>query len=89
MKRPLSKLITAFSRLSLLKCDSKFKFGKSKNAQGVKESLLEIEFFTNSGEKVNCSLNSYLYTNTQEQYIDILYDPKNPKNVVYYMNNGK
>ncbi len=66
-----------------------FKFGKSKNAQGVKESLLEIEFFTNSGDKVNCSLNSYLYTNTQEQYIDILYDEKNPKNVVYYVNNGK
>lgn len=66
-----------------------FKFGKSKNAQGVKESLLEIEFFTNSGEKVNCSLNSYLYTNTQEQYIDILYDELNPKNVVYYVNNGK
>ena len=58
-----------------------FKFGRSKNAQGVKESLLEIEFFTNSGEKVNCSLNSYLYTQTQEQYIDILYDEKNPKNV--------
>ena len=66
-----------------------FKFGKSKNAQGVKESILEIEFFTNSGEKVNCSLNSYLYTNTQEQYIDILYDELNPKNVVYYVNNGK
>ena len=66
-----------------------FKFGRSKNAQGVKESLLEIEFFTNSGEKVNCSLNSYLYTQTQEQYIDILYDEKNPKNVVYYVNNGK
>ncbi len=66
-----------------------FKFGRSKNAQGVKESLLEIEFFTNSGEKVNCSLNSYLYTQTQEQYIDILYDELNPKNVVYYVNNGK
>lgn len=66
-----------------------FKFGKSKNAQGTKESLLEIEFFTNSGEKVNCSLNSYLYTDTQEQFIDILYDELNPKNVVYYVNNGK
>lgn len=66
-----------------------FKFGKSKNAQGTKESLLEIEFFTNSGEKVNCGLNSYLYTETQEQFIDILYDEKNPKNVVYYVNNGK
>ena len=39
--------------------------------------------------KGNCSLNSYLYTNTQEQYIDILYDELNPKNVVYYVNNGK
>jgi hypothetical protein len=66
-----------------------FKFSKSKNAQGTKESILEIEFFTNSGEKVNCSLNSFLYTDTQEQYIDILYDPKNPKNVVYYVNHGK
>lgn len=66
-----------------------FKFGKSKNAQGTKESLLEIEFFTNSGEKVNCGLNSYLYTDTQEQFIDILYDEFNPKNVVYFVNNGK
>ena len=60
-----------------------FKFNKSKNDRGVKESMMEIEFFTNSGEKVNCSLNSFLYTETQEEYIDILYDEKNPKNVVY------
>ena len=63
-----------------------FKFSKNKNSQGVKESQLEIEFFTNAGEKVNCGLNSFLYTETQEQYIDILYDETNPKNVVYYVN---
>ena len=63
-----------------------FKFTKNKNNQGTKESALEIEFFTNAGEKVNCSLNSFLYTETQEQYIDILYDESNPKNVVYYVN---
>lgn len=63
-----------------------FKFTKNKNNQGTKESALEIEFFTNTGEKVNCSLNSFLYTETQEQYIDILYDESNPKNVVYYVN---
>ena len=63
-----------------------FKFSKNKNSQGVKESQLQIEFFTNSGEKVNCGLNSFLYTETQEQYIDILYDETNPKNVVYYVN---
>ena len=44
---------------------------------------MKIEFFTNSGEKVECDLNSYLYSETEEQFIDILYDEKNPKNVCY------
>ncbi len=60
-----------------------FKYGKSKNAQGYKEAQMKIEFFTNSGEKVECDLNSYLYSETEEQFIDILYDEKNPKNVCY------
>lgn len=60
-----------------------FKFSKSKNAQGLKESLMKISFFTNNGEKVDADLSSYLYSETQEQYVSILYDEKNPKNVVY------
>ncbi len=60
-----------------------FKFSKQKNATGLKESVMQIEFFTNSGEKVNCELRSYLYTETQEQFVDILYDEKTPTNVVY------
>lgn len=60
-----------------------FKFGRSKNAQGQKESQMKIEFCTSAGEKVACDLSSFLYTETQEQYVDILYDEKNPKNVVY------
>jgi len=60
-----------------------FKFGKSKNSQGVKESNMEIEFSTSTGEQVKTKLSSFLYTETQEEYIDILYDPKDPKTVVY------
>lgn len=60
-----------------------YKFGKAKNAQGQKEAQMKIEFFTNTGEKVACDLNSCLYSETQEQFINILYDAKNPKNVVY------
>lgn len=60
-----------------------FKFGKSKNSKGVKESQLEIEYSTNTGEQVKAKLSSYMYTETQEEYIDILYDPKDPRTVVY------
>lgn len=59
-----------------------FKLGK-KNAAGVKESQMKIEYYTNDGVKVNCDLNSCLYTETQEQFIELLYDEKNPTNVVY------
>lgn len=60
-----------------------FKFSRSKNAQGMKEALLTIEFYTNKGEKVNTSISSYLYSETQEEFIDILYDEKAPKTAVY------
>lgn len=60
-----------------------YKFGKNKDANGNKESLLEIEFYNNKGELIKTKLNSFMYTETQEQYINILYDVKNPKNVVY------
>ena len=90
VKERLSGMTQSHKQNYLKLCGSKgtaqvktYKFNKSKNSEGVKESMLEIEFFTNSGEKVNCSLNSFLYTETQEEYIDILYDEKNPKNVVY------
>ena len=60
-----------------------FKFGKNKDAKGNKESLMEIEFYNNKGELIKARLNSFMYTETQEQYVNILYDMKNPKNVVY------
>lgn len=60
-----------------------FKFGKNKDAKGNRESLMEIEFYNNKGELVKARLNSFMYTETQEQYVNILYDMKNPKNVVY------
>ncbi len=60
-----------------------FKFSKNKDAKGNKESMMEIEFFDNKGEKIKANLNSFMYSETQEQYINILYDKKNPKNVVY------
>lgn len=60
-----------------------YKFGKNKDANGNKESLMEIEFYNNKGELIKTRLNSFMYTETQEQYINILYDVKNPKNVVY------
>ena len=60
-----------------------FKFGKSKNAQGTKESLIDIEYRTNKGEEIKTKLSSFMYTETQEEYIDIIYDPREPKTVVY------
>lgn len=60
-----------------------FKFSRSKNEKGIKESLLQIEFYNNKGELIKANVNSYMYTETQEQYVNILYDIKNPKNVVY------
>lgn len=59
-----------------------FKFGRSKDAKGNKESQMKIEFYDN-GELIQANLNSHLYTETQEEYINILYDPKHPKTTVY------
>ncbi len=60
-----------------------FKLGRTKNQKGVKESIMEIEFYNNKGEKIKANLNSFMYTETQEQYVNILYDVHHPKNVVY------
>lgn len=60
-----------------------FKFGRNKDAKGNKESIMEIEFYNNKGELIKTNLNSFMYTETQEQFINILYDLNNPKNVVY------
>lgn len=60
-----------------------FKLGGSKNNRGFKESRMTIEYSTNKGEQMKTTLGSYMYTETQEEYIDIIYDEKNPKNVVY------
>ncbi len=59
-----------------------YKFGRSKDAKGNKESQMKIEFYDN-GELIQANLNSHLYTETQEEYIKILYDPKHPKTTVY------
>ena len=60
-----------------------FKFVGSKNSRGYKESQMEIEYFNGVGEKIKAKCSSYYYSETQEQFVSILYDPKNPKNVVY------
>ena len=60
-----------------------YKFGRNKDAKGNKESMLQIEFYDSKGNLIQANLNSFMYTETQEQYINILYDLKNPKNVVY------
>lgn len=60
-----------------------FKLGGSKNARGFKESRMTIEYSNHLGETTKTNLASYMYTETQEEYIDIVYDPKNSKNVVY------
>lgn len=60
-----------------------FKLGGKKNPKGYKESRMTIEYRNHLGELTTTNMNSYLYTETQEEYIDIIYDPKNSKNVVY------
>lgn len=59
-----------------------YKFGRAKDVNGNKESQLKIEFRDN-GDLIETNLNSHLYTETQEEYIKILYDPKHPKTTVY------
>lgn len=60
-----------------------FKLAGAKNSKGFKESQLEIEYCNHLGENVKARCRSYFYTETQEEYISILYDPKSFKNVVY------
>ena len=60
-----------------------YKFGRAKNNKGNKESIITIEFSTNEGVQIETKLTSFLYTETQQEYIDILYDPKKPKCVVF------
>ena len=60
-----------------------FKFGRSKNQRGFREARMEIEYYTTNGDKINAKLNSFLYSETQEEFINIIYDPNRPENVVY------
>ena len=60
-----------------------FKFGRSKDSKGNKESLIELEYSNHRGEQIKTKLSSFMYTETQEEYIDIIYDPLDPKTVVY------
>lgn len=66
-----------------------FKFAGSKNAKGFKESQMEIEYYNDLGEKIQARCASYYYSETQEQFINILYDQKNYKNVVYVKSTPK
>ena len=60
-----------------------FKLAGKKNQRGFKESRMTIEYRNHLGDLTKTTLSSYMYTETQEEYIDVIYDPKNPKNVVY------
>lgn len=60
-----------------------FKYGRSKNQNGLKEAQLKIEFYTYNGEKVVTDLNSYMYSESKEEFIYVLYDAKKPQNCVY------
>lgn len=66
-----------------------YKYSRSKDDHGRKEAQMKVEFFTNKGDKIECDMSSYLYSETEEQYINILYDPFNPKNVVYLRENDR
>ena len=44
---------------------------------------MTIEYRNHLGELTQTMLSSYAYTETQEEYIKILYDPKHPKTTVY------
>lgn len=75
-----------YLKLVGLRCAARvvtFKFGRSKNQQGLKEAQLKIEFSTAQGEQISADLNSFMYSETQEEIINILYDPKKPTNCVY------
>lgn len=60
-----------------------YKLSKNKNAQGVRQSQIKIEFRTNKGEKINTEIASFMYTEQADQFIDILYDGRRPQMAVY------
>ena len=75
----------SYLKLCGIMCTAKvvtYKFGRTKDANGNKEAQMKIEFYDN-GELIQANLNSHLYSETQEEYIKILYDPKHPKTTVY------
>ncbi|MCI6715912.1 MAG: hypothetical protein SOZ32_00145 [Bacilli bacterium] len=63
-----------------------YKLGRTKNANGVRQSEIKIEFRTNKGEKVNAQIVSFMYTEHPDQFIDILYDGRRPQMAVYVRN---
>lgn len=60
-----------------------YKLMRTKNAQGVRQSQVKINFCTNKGEVINSEIYSFLYTESPDQYISILYDPRRPQMAVY------
>lgn len=63
-----------------------YKLGRTKNANGVRQSEIKIEFRTNKGEKVNAQIVSFMYTEHPDQFIDVLYDGRRPQMAVYVRN---
>ena len=63
-----------------------YKLARTKNANGVRQSEIKIEFRTNKGEKVNAQIVSFMYTEHPDQFIDILYDGRRPQMAVYVRN---
>ncbi len=60
-----------------------YKFNRSKNEKGVRQSEVKIEFRTKQGEKIETQIFSFMYTEKQEPFVDILYDPRRPQMAVY------
>lgn len=60
-----------------------YKLNRTKNANGVRQSEIKIEFRTNKGEKVEANIVSFMYTEQPDQFIDILYDGRRPQMAVY------
>lgn len=63
-----------------------YKLNRSKNANGVRQSDIKIEFRTNKGEKIEANIASYMYTEHPDQFIDVLYDGRRPQMAVYVRN---
>lgn len=60
-----------------------YKLNRTKNANGIRQSEIKIEFRTNKGDKISANIVSFMYTEHPDQFIDILYDGRRPQMAVY------